>query len=79
MKQEGDATMSDFASEFGEKTRSVLAVEENRQKVADLAYNNYKISFGCSQSMLAAFQEVLDLRDDFWLKALGGLQGGGSS
>jgi hypothetical protein len=71
--------MSDFASMFGEKAREVLSVEENRQKVADLAYNNYKVSFGCSQSMLAAFQEVLGLRDDFWLKALGGLQGGGSS
>ncbi len=71
--------MSDFASMFNEKAREILSVEDNRQKVADLAYNNYKISFGCSQSILAAFQEVLGLRDDFWFKALGGLQGGGSS
>jgi len=69
----------DFIKAFEEKTREVFSLEANRERVGELAYNNYKKSFGCSQSMLHAFQEVLGFKDDFWLKALGGLQGGGSS
>ncbi len=63
---------------FAQRCREVLRSEENRQRLAEMAYQNYLKSFGCSQSMLEAFQEVLGLRDDFWFKAVGGLQGGGS-
>ena len=63
---------------FAERCRTVLSSEENRQRLGDIAYQNYLKSFGCSQSMLQAFQEVLGLRDDFWFKSVGGLQGGGS-
>ena len=69
---------AEFAKLFGERTREVLSSEVNRERVAELAYQNYLKSFGCSQSMFQAFQDVLELRDDFWFKAIGGLQGGGS-
>jgi hypothetical protein len=68
---------ADFIKEFERRTRQVFASEANREKVGELAYNNYKTLFGCSQSMLHAFMEVLDFKDDFWFKAMGGLQGGG--
>lgn len=67
----------EFARLFDERTREVLSLEANRARVGDLAYENYKKCFGCSQSIFQAFQDVLDLRDEFWFKALGGLQGGG--
>jgi hypothetical protein len=78
--------MSTFASDqnaftrdtFARRCREVLGFEENRQRLAEIAYQHYLKSFGCSQSMLQAFQDVLELRDDFWFKAVGGLQGGGS-
>jgi len=79
MTEEESKARADFAKVFEEKTREIFSLEANRERVADLAYNNYKKSFGCSQSMLHAFQEVLGFRDDFWFKALGALQGGGSS
>jgi hypothetical protein len=69
---------TDFIKVFEEKTREIFGLESNRERVAELAYNNYQKCFGCSQSMLHAFQEVLGFKDDFWFKALGGLQGGGS-
>ena len=69
---------ADFAKLFGERTRDVFSSEANRERAAELAYQNYLKSFGCSQSMFHAFEEVLEIRDDFWFKALGGLQGGGS-
>lgn len=69
---------ADFAKLFAERTRDVFSSEANRERVAELAYQNYLKSFGCSQSMFHAFEEVLEIRDDFWFKALGGLQGGGS-
>jgi len=78
MAREKSRPRQDFAKVFEEKTREIFSIEANRERVADLAYNNYKKSFGCSQSMLHAFQEVLGFKDDFWFKALGGLQGGGS-
>lgn len=79
MAEEESKARTDFAEVFEEKTREIFSSEANRQRVADLAYSNYKKSFGCSQSMLHAFQEVLGFKDDFWFKALGALQGGGSS
>ena len=63
---------------FARKCREVLSSEVNRQRLAEMAYQNYLKSFGCSQSLLQAFQDVLELKDDFWFKAVGGLQGGGS-
>lgn len=78
MAQEGSKARTDFVKVFEEKTREMFSLETNRERVGDLAYRNYKKSFGCSQSMLHAFQEVLGFRDDFWFKALGSLQGGGS-
>ncbi len=68
---------SSFAELFEERTREILSSEENRTRVGELAYENYKKCFGCSQSMFQAFLDVLELRDDFWFKAMGGLQGGG--
>ena len=66
-----------FIQEFERRTREIFASEANRERVGELAYNNYKTHFGCAQSMLHAFMEVLDFKDDFWFKAMGGLQGGG--
>ena len=68
---------ADFIREFEKRTREVFASEANRERVGELAYNNYKTYFGCAQSMLHAFWEVLDFKGDFWFKAMGGLQGGG--
>ena len=68
---------ADFIKEFEKRTREVFASEANREKVGELAYNNYKTHSGCSQSVLRAFMEVLEFEDDFWFKAMGGLQGGG--
>jgi len=79
MKSEEFQSRADFARMFVDKTREVFASEANRERVADLAYQNYLKSFGCSQSMFQAFQDVLGIKDDFLFKALGGLQGGGSS
>ena len=79
MTREESKESADFIKVFEEKTRGIFSVEANRERVGELAYENYKKSFGCSQSMLHAFQEVLGFKDDFWFKALGGLQGGGSS
>ena len=66
-----------FAELFDRRTREVFASEDNRVRVGALAYEYDRKSFGCSQSLLQAFQEVLEIRDDFWFKAMGGLQGGG--
>ncbi len=68
---------ADFAELFEKRTKEVLDSDENRAKVGELAYQHYQKCLGCSQSLLQAFQEVLGIRDDFWFKALGGLQGGG--
>lgn len=70
---------TDFAKVFEEKTREILTSEANRERVAELAYDNFMKSFGCSQSILHAYQEVLGFEDNFWFKALGALQGGGFS
>ena len=67
-----------FAELFDRRTKDVLSLEANRARVGELAYENYKKCFGCSQSLFQAFQDVLEIRDDFWFKAVGGLQGGGS-
>jgi len=77
MRQRESNPNADFIKEFEKRTREVFASEANRDKVGELAYNNYKTYFGCAQSMLHAFMEVLDFKDDFWFKAMGGLQGGG--
>jgi hypothetical protein len=78
MKAGEHEAMTDFARKFEERTREIFSSEANRERVGKLAYENYKKCFGCSQSMFQAFQDVLELRDDFWFKAIGGLQGGGS-
>lgn len=70
---------ADFARVFEQKTREILTSEANRERVAELAYHNFVKSFGCSQSILQAYQEVLGFEDSFWFKALGTLQGGGFS
>ena len=67
----------DFIKEFEKRTREVFASEANRERVGELAYNNFVTHNGCAQSMLNAFMEVLDFKDDFWFRAMGGLQGGG--
>jgi hypothetical protein len=69
---------ADFAELFDKRAKDVLSLEANRAKVGELAYDNYKKCFGCAQSMFQAFQDVLEIRDDFWFKAMGGLQGGGN-
>jgi hypothetical protein len=68
---------SSFAALFDERVKEVLSSEDERARVGELAYDYYKRCFGCSQSMFQAFQDVLEIRDDFWFKAMGGLQGGG--
>ncbi len=67
-----------FADLFEKRVKEVFSSEAGRARVGELAYEYYKKSFGCSQSMFQAFQDVLEIRDDFWFKAMGGLQGGGS-
>lgn len=69
--------VSDFAELFDERVKGILCEEANRARLGELAYDYYLKSFGCSQSMFQAFQDVLDIRDGFWFKAMGGLQGGG--
>mgnify|MGYP006269633479 FL=1 len=69
--------VSEFAELFEQRTGEALSSEANRERVGHLAYEYYKRCFGCSQSMFQAFLDVLEIRDDFWFKAMGGLQGGG--
>jgi hypothetical protein len=68
---------ADFIKEFEKRTREVFASEANREKVGELAYNNFVTYHGCAQSILNAYMKVLEFEDDFWFKAMGGLQGGG--
>ncbi len=68
---------ADFAEVFEEKTKEIFSLEANRERVAELTYSNFIKSFGCSQSILSAFQQVLGFQDDFWFKAVGTLQGKG--
>ncbi|MBN2098230.1 MAG: C_GCAxxG_C_C family protein [Dehalococcoidia bacterium] len=76
----GDASKAkaDFAELFDKRTKEVFTSEANRVRAGELAYEYYKKSFGCSQSLFQAFQDVLEIKDDFWFKAIAGLQGGGS-
>ena len=64
-------------SAFEKRMKEVLSLEANRERIGDLAYNNFKKFYGCSQSMMQAFQSVLGFEDALWFKAVGGLQGGG--
>lgn len=66
-----------FAALYDERIKEILTSEDERERLGELAYDYYKRRFGCSQSMFQAFQDVLEIRDDFWFKAMGGLQGGG--
>ncbi|MFA5055880.1 MAG: C-GCAxxG-C-C family protein [Dehalococcoidia bacterium] len=66
-----------FSALFDERVKDILTSEEERERLGELAYDYYRKSFGCSQSIFQAFQDVLEIRDDFWFKAVGGLQGGG--
>ncbi|MFC1957277.1 C-GCAxxG-C-C family protein [Chloroflexota bacterium] len=78
MTQQESWEKPDFVDVFKRKTKEIFSLDTNQEMVGELAYSNYKKHFGCSQSMFHAFQEVLGFRDDFWFKALGALQGGGS-
>ncbi|MDY6916658.1 MAG: C-GCAxxG-C-C family protein [Chloroflexota bacterium] len=71
--------MTDFAKAFEEKSRRLPASEASREMVAELTYDNFMSSFGCSQSVLQAFQDILGFEDRFWFKTVGALQGGGFS
>jgi len=62
---------------FDQKIKEVLSSEDNRKLVGELAYNNFKEYGGCAQSIMQAFTDVLELRDDPCFQALGGLHGGG--
>ncbi|RPJ58954.1 MAG: hypothetical protein EHM12_07370 [Dehalococcoidia bacterium] len=66
-----------FAALYDERIKEILTSEDERERLGELAYEYYKKSFGCSQSIFQAFQDVLEIRDEFWFKAMGGLQGGG--
>ncbi len=44
--------------------------------MGQLAYENYKKCFVPSRCF--RLSDVLEIRDDFWFKAIGGLQGGGN-
>ena len=70
-------TNGDFIKEFEKRTHEVFASEANRVKVGELAYDNFLAYSGCAQSILQAFMKILDFKDGFWFKAMGGLQGGG--
>jgi len=78
MTSNASGNKADFAELFDKRAKAILSVEANRARVGEMAYENYKKCFGCAQSMFQAFQEVLEIRDDFWFKAIGGLQGGGN-
>lgn len=77
MAGKGTEPQSSFAALFDERVREVLSREEERARVGELACDYYKRFFGCAQSMFQAFQDVLEIRDDFFFRAMGGLQGGG--
>ena len=79
MTQEESKERADFIKEFERKTKEIFSLDANRERVGELAYDDYKKSFGCAQSLLGAFQEVLGFKDAFWFKAIAALQGGGSS
>jgi hypothetical protein len=66
-----------FSALFDERVKEILTSEDERERLGELAYDYYKRRFGCAQSMFQAFQDVLEIRDDFWFRAMGGLQGGG--
>ena len=78
MNSDASMNKADFAELFDKRAKDILSLEANRARVGQLAYDNYKKCFGCAQSMFHAFQDVLEIRDDFWFKAIGGLQGGGN-
>jgi hypothetical protein len=77
MTSDASRGKADFAELFDKRAKDVLSLEANRVRVGELAYENYKKCFGCAQSMFQAFQDVLEIKDEFWFKAMGGLQGGG--
>ncbi|MDD5311717.1 MAG: C-GCAxxG-C-C family protein [Dehalococcoidia bacterium] len=68
---------TNFNELLDQRITDVLSSEANRVLVGELAYENFRRHYGCAQSMMKAFMDVLELHDDFWFKALGGLQGGG--
>ncbi len=76
-RDKSNKARAEFIKVFEQKTREILGSEANRERVGELAYQNYLKSFGCSQSIFHAFQEVLGFKDDFLFKALSGLQAGG--
>ena len=77
MDEAGLDGTSNFPQLFAQRAREVFRSEANRERVGELAYNYSKRFDGCSQSMMQALMDVLGLRDDFWFRAIGGLQGGG--
>ena len=74
-----ESVHTDFGELFARKIPEVFSSEANIEKVGELAYDNFKKYYGCSQSLIKAYLDILGLQDDFWFRALGGLQAGGCS
>ncbi len=66
-----------FAELFDRRITDLLGSDDNRELVGQQAYENFKQNYGCAQSLMRAFMDVLVLQDEFWFRAVGGLQGGG--
>jgi hypothetical protein len=67
-----------FGELFDSRITDLLGSEDNRELIGQKAYENFQQHYGCSQSLMRAFMDVLGLQDEFWFKAVGGLQGGGT-
>jgi hypothetical protein len=66
-----------FSELFDRRITDLLGSEDNRELIGQKAYENFKQHYGCSQSLMRAFMDVLGLQDEFLFRAVGGLQGGG--
>lgn len=68
---------SSFGEMYNQRVKEIFSVPENWERVGELATNNFRKYYGCSQSIVQAFMDVMGLKDEFWFRAMGGLQGGG--
>ncbi|MGA2157949.1 MAG: C-GCAxxG-C-C family protein [Dehalococcoidia bacterium] len=66
-----------FGELFDRRITDLLGFEDKRELIGQKAYDNFRQHYGCAQSMMRAFMDVLGLQDEFWFRAVGGLQGGG--
>jgi hypothetical protein len=66
-----------FAELFACRIADLLSSEDSRELIGQKAYENFKQHYGCAQSLMRAFMDVLGLQDEFLFRAVGGLQGGG--